>query len=302
VNTGAITANGVETINVASTDTDAAQHQNIVNLGSNALKSVVITGNAGVALTAADTTITSVDASALSLTGTVAAGAGFTWTSGAVTGNLVVNGSATGGDNINVALAATAGKTTSVTVFSGSNTVTGSGLVDNITGGTGADTITAAAGNDVIIGGGGADQITGGVGADRITVTGNTWLITQALGASGVNTSTTIQTAQLTSTFDVIFGAAAGGRIDLGNAGIAGADLNLAGINLAGVAADDSAVFARGTFDSAAGTFTFAANGADSALTYDAGAAVGQTFETIILVGFVAGATTAATAGVITLG
>jgi len=302
VTTGAITANGVETINVASTDTDTTQHQNTVNLASNALKSVVITGNAGVALTAADTTITSVDASALSLTGTVAAGAGFTWTSGAVTGNLVVNGSATGGDNINVAAAATAGKTTTVTVFSGPNSVTGSGLVDNITGGTGADTITAAAGNDVIIGGGGADMITGGAGADRITVTGNTWTITQASNASGVNTSTTIQTAQLTSTFDVVFGAAAGGQINLGNASIGTGTLSLAGINLAGVASDNSAVFARGTFDSAAGTFTFAANGADSALTYDANAATGQTFETIILVGFVAGATTAAAAGVITLG
>jgi S-layer protein len=302
VDTGTVTANGVETITIASNDTDTTQHQNTVSVASSTLKSVVVTGNAGVALAAADLTITSVDASALSLTGTVAAGAGFTFTSGAVTDNLVVKGSATGGDTIDLSAVVAAGKTTAVTVYSGTNTVTGSGLVDTITGGTGADTINAGAGRDVIVGGGGADQISAGAGADQITVSGSTYTIVQAAGASGTNTSTTIQTAQLTSTFDVVFGAAAGGKINLGNAGIAGADLNLTGANLAGFAADDSAVFARGSYDAAAGTFTYAANGADSALTYDADVVFDQTFETIILVGFVAGSTTAAAAGVITLG
>ena len=301
VNTGAVTANGIEAISIASTDTDTTQHQNTVNVASNAVKSLVITGNAGVALTAADTTITSVDASALSLTGTVAANAGFTWTSGAVVDNLVVKGSATGGDNIDVSAAATAGKTTSVTVYTGTNTVTGSALVDTITGGTGADTINTGAGNDVIVSGGGADVITAGAGADKITVSGNTWTITQALATgSGANTATTIQTSQLTSTFDVVYGAVAGGKIDLGNADIATAQLTLAATNLA-TGADDTALFARGTYDAAAGTFTYASNGADTALTYDADATAAVAGQTIILVGYVAGATTTAAAGVLTL-
>lgn len=300
VDTSAITANGVETINVASTDTDTTQHQNIVNLASDVLNSVVITGNAGVALTAADTTITSVDASALSLTGTVAAGSGFTWTSAAVTDNLVVKGSATGGDNIDVSLAATAGKTVTVTTYAGDNIIEGSDtLVNHITGGTGADTIIGGA--DVIVGGGGADVITGGAGADSITISGTTATIEFTAGDSGANTSTTIQTAELTSTFDVVYGATAGTTIDLSavNGAFATSSLVLNGINLAGQ--DDMIVFVNGTYDAAAGTFTYAANGPDTAVTYDTDTAATTAYESIILVGVDAGAATTAVSGVITL-
>jgi hypothetical protein len=62
-------------------------------------------------------------------------------------------------------------------------------------------------------------------------------------------------------------------------------------------------VFASGTYDAGAGTFTYAANGLDSALTYDSTIGAGITMETIILVGYhatVAG-TTMGLAGVITL-
>ncbi|AVR87888.1 DUF4214 domain-containing protein [Thauera aromatica] len=303
VDTGAITANGVETINVASTDTDTTQHQNTVSLASNALKSVVFTGNAGVALTAADTTITSVDASALSLTGTVAANGGFTWTSGAVTDNLVVKGSATGGDNIDVSLAATATKTVTVTTYAGTNTIDGSDtLVNNITGGTGADTIIGGAAADVIVGGGGADVITGGAGADKITISGNTATVTiAAIGDSGANTSDSIQVAELTSTFDVVIGATAGTKIDLAaiDNTFATADLVLNGTNLAGQ--DDKIVFVNGTYNADAGTFTYAANGPDTVVTYDTTVAAGTAYESIILVGVDAGATTSAAAGIITL-
>jgi len=308
VNTGAITADGVETINVVSTDTDTTQHQNTVILASDALKSVVITGNAGVALTADDITITSVDASALSLTGTVEADAGFTWTSGAVTDNLVVKGSATGGDNIDVSLAAAAGKTVTVTTYAGTNTIDGSDtLVNHITGGTGADTITGGDAADVIVGGGGADVITGGKGADKITISGNTATITIASATdTGVNSNDTVQVAQLTSTYDVITGATAGVKINLGtvaqgasNADIATVDLILNGTNLAGQ--DNKVVFVNGTYNADAGTFTYAANGADTAVTYDTSADTTTAFQTIILVGFDAGAATTAAAGVITL-
>ena len=178
-------------------------------------------------------------------------------------------------------------------------------MADTITGGTGADTILGRGGNDTIVGGGGSDVITGGAGADKISDSGNKATFTQAVaGDSGANTSTTIQTSELTSTFDVITGAVAGDKINLASAfGAAGlvvtGDLTLAGINLA--TSDNHVVFTAGTFDAAAGTFTFAANGVDTAVTYDTGAGVAVAGETIILVGFHAGATTTAAAGVITL-
>lgn len=153
----------------------------------------------------------------------------------------------------------------------------------------------------MIVGGGGADQITAGAGADTITVSGNTATIFQTANSSGTNTSTTNQTEQLTSTFDVIRGASAGLTISLGNTNIHPGLVTLAGINLAaGVA--DSVVFARGTFDAANGVFKYGAAGLDSAMTYDASDAGGMTAETIILVGYVAGTATTASAGILTLG
>ncbi|MGJ8688761.1 MAG: beta strand repeat-containing protein [Gammaproteobacteria bacterium] len=301
VNTGAITATAVETINVASNDSDTTQHQNTVSLASATLKSIVLTGNAGVALTAANTTITSVDASALSLTGTVAGGAGFTWTSGAVVNDLVVKGSATGGDTISTALAATATKTVAITAYAGTNSLTGSStLVNTITGGSGADTIVGGTAADVIVGGGGADTITGGAGADKITVSGTTATIVQVDGNSGINSSTTIQTSELTSTFDVVTGASAGLKINVGNNNTM--TIVKAAINLAGQG-DNSVGFVRGTYDAANGTFTYGAAGADTVMTYDADDAGTTSYESIILVGYVAGTATASdTAGVITLG
>ena len=208
----------------------------------------------------------------------------------AATGDVYLNLAQSSG-NINVTLGNAA---TGLT-----NDVTTGGGADVVVGGTGADTITGGAGNDTIVGGGGADQITGGVGADTITISGITSLIIQRVGASGTNTSTTLQTAELTYTFDVVYGATAGDHINLGNASIITSGLTIAGTNLAAGAAN-TAVFARGSYDLLAGTFTYAANGADTALTYDASDAGGVTAETIILVGYVSGASTAA-AGVVTL-
>ena len=155
-----------------------------------------------------------------------------------------------------------------------------------------AQTLVTGAGVDSVVGGGGADVITAGKGADKITLSGTTSKIIQTAGDSGSNTSTTIQTAELTSTFDVVYGAADGLRLDLGNANIGTANLTTAGTNLA-AGAQDTAVFARGAYDASAGTFTFAANGADTAVTYDSSSAAGVTAETIILVAYVPGASTA---------
>ncbi|MFM6991661.1 MAG: hypothetical protein ACKOWD_10280, partial [Rhodoferax sp.] len=215
----------------------------------------------------------------------------FIWTTGALAAASNIKGSLLGGDTINAAAAVAA---VTITETAGTNSITGSSTIaSTLTGGTGVDTIVGGAGRDVIVGGGGADVITGKGGADKITVSGTTSkIVNVALGDSGANTSTTIQTAELTSTFDVVNGAAAGDTVQLFTSTPA---VNLTASNLAGT--DDVINFARGTYDSAAGTFTYAANGADTAMTYDTTVGAGTAFETIILVGYVAGSTTAVSGG-----
>jgi hypothetical protein len=316
-----IIAPGVETINVVTTDSATGTHTafgSVLTISDAAMTTFKASGSMGLTLTdSTDTLITSVDASGITA-------GGFSWTTGAVNPTvaaLTIKGSAAGGDVINAALVI--GKGVTITETAGTNTITGSSTIGStLTGGTGADTIYGGAGSDVIVGGGGADIISGGAGADLITVSGATAKISQiigltasSVGASGANSSTTVQVNELTQSFDVIKGLVAGNTINLGNTGItttalAGAagtltvaGTNLAGITTAGALVNDTAVFASGTYDAGAGTFTYAANGLDSALTYDSTIGAGITMETIILVGYhatVAG-TTMGLAGVITL-
>jgi len=316
-NFGTVTAANVETINITTADSSTTPAGTVVDTlaidaTSNFQKTIVVAGTAALALTAASTAITSFDASGLIVAGGGKAGMGVNWSTAALAAASTIHGSANGGDVINASLAT---KAVTIIETAGTNTITGSQVAtisNTLTGGTGADTIVGGSAADTIVGGGGADKITGGAGADTITVSGTTATIIQAAaGNSGANTSTTIQTSELTSTFDVVKGLAAGDKIDLSafviGSGIASSintsDLTLAGANLA--TADNKVVFTAGTYDAGAGTFTFAANGADTAMTYDTNVAVAATpltGETVILVGYHAGATTAAALGVITLG
>ncbi|RFP11899.1 MULTISPECIES: DUF4214 domain-containing protein [unclassified Duganella] len=295
INGGAVTATNVETVNITTFDSNTTKHVDSMTLVDTALTTLKVSGNAGLNLgTGTMTTITSIDASGMTNTAGTAA-TGFSYTTGVLAAASTIKGSATGGDVINAAAAVAA---VTITETAGTNSITGSSTIaSTLTGGTGADTIVGGAGKDVIVGGGGADIITGGAGADTITLSGVTAkLINAALLDSGTNTSTTIQTAELTSTFDVVKGAAAGDTIQLFTSTPA---VNLTATNLAGT--DDVVNFARGTYDAAAGTFTYAANGLDTAMTYDTTVGAGTAFETIILVGYTAGTTTAVAAGLITL-
>lgn len=314
IDANTLTVSGVETINITSTDTNTTAHVNTLALTAAALKSLVFSGTAGIIYTGANTTVTSVDASGLS--------GAFTWTTG--TGNLAaaatITGSATMTNTVDFSAATTAattyvggagndvitgstGKAATVTLGNGTNsyTNTGSAGIQTVTGGTGVDTITTGSSADVIVGGGGADVITAGAGADKITLSGTTSQIIQASGASGSSITTTAQTSQFVTTFDVVYGAAAGTTIVLGNTNIHQGLLTTAASNLA-AGVEDAAVFARGTYDSDAGTFTYAANGLDSALTYDSASTAGITAETIILVGFVASSAATVSIGTLTLG
>ena len=74
--------------------------------------------------------------------------------------SIVVNGSDFRADGASV------GATTTGTVSSGADTVTGTAGVDRIDGGAGNDTLNGADGNDALMGGVGNDSLTGGNGVD----------------------------------------------------------------------------------------------------------------------------------------
>jgi S-layer protein len=320
---GTVVANSMETVNITSTNsasTPAGDISHTLALTDTVAKTVVVSGNAGLVFTNTNTTITSVNASTMTGTGTTAAAnaKGLTWVAGVLASASTVTGSG-GVDSIDMSAtskavtldggaggkAAAAGDT--LKGGSGNDTITFSGLGnatlwgndgnDTITGSTGADTILGGSGNDVIVGGGGADSITGGLGSDKITVASkDAVLIYTNLGDTGYNTSTTIQTQQLTSTFDVIYGVTASAKIDISALiGASTSTVASTNTNLAGV--DNKIVFARGTYDATAGIFSYSAAGPDSAMTWDTDTTSNSGFQTIILVGFVSDATTVDSGG-----
>jgi hypothetical protein len=279
-----LNAAGIETINISTSDANTVAGHTVFGgalaISDSALTTLKVSGNMGLSLfDNIDLAITSVDASGITA-------GGFGWVAGALDASaaaVTIKGSAGGGDRIDAS--AVVGKGVTITETAGTNTITGSATVgSSLTGGSGADTIYGGAGNDTIVGGGGADVIFGDAGADLITVKGNTARIVQATGSSGVNSTPDTQTSELTTTFDVIKGLVAGDTINLGNVGIATGSATLAATNLA-AGGDNTAMFAAGTYNAAASTFTYAANGLDTALTYDS-IANGTQFETIILVGY----------------
>jgi len=289
INAGLVLTSPIETINIALVDTDTTQQFNWIAIGDSALKSMTITGNAGLTLTnTATTVISSLDASAVTNTAGTAA-SGLSWTTGALSVASVTKGTSTGGDVINAAAALAP---VSITVYAGTNTITGSSTIaSTLTGGSGNDIITGGAGRDTIIGGDGSDVITAGAGADSITLSGSSSKIVQSAGHSGANTTASGVFSELTGTFDIIHGIAAGDTLKVTGA-TALQGLTLTASNLAG--RDDYASFARGTYDAVAGTFTYAANGADTALTYDT-SNVSALYETIILVDYITDSTTTIT-------
>lgn len=181
-NTAAITAAGVETLNIATLDTDttAPTAAFVAPIVAAAVKTVVVSGNVGIDLSGglAATTLTSFDASGVTATG--AAGA-VKLTTANLAGDATIKGGA-GNDVLDAALAVT--KTVTIDGGAGDDTITGSASkvntlnggdgIDNITGGSAADTINGGAGDDIIAGGAGLDILTGGAGKDTFTVVANT--------------------------------------------------------------------------------------------------------------------------------
>lgn len=121
-----LTLTGVENVTVNSTDTNTTAHVNTLSLLGNDSKSLTITGNTGLILTAASTKLATVDAHALT--------GAFTFTTGVTTGTTTITGSATA-----------------------VNTITGGSAADTIVGGSKADVITSGTGLDILTGGAGSD-------------------------------------------------------------------------------------------------------------------------------------------------
>ena len=133
---GTVNAADVENVNIATSDTQATLTNlhplDTLTLVASSAKSITISGNAGLYLTAASTNLTSVDASGIT-TGD------FTWTSGALTAAATVKGSATGSNRVILGQA---------------------GAPVTYVGGSGADTVIVGAGNNTITTGAGADSVT----------------------------------------------------------------------------------------------------------------------------------------------
>jgi S-layer protein len=129
---GTVTVAGVETIAITSNDTDALANtgNNLLTVVAAAAKTITVSGNAGLDLTSANTTVTSVDASAMK--------AAFIYTT-ATTAQTVTGGS---GDDLLIANTGTAV----------------------------AQTLIGGAGDDTLVTNGGLTQLTGGLGADTFVI------------------------------------------------------------------------------------------------------------------------------------
>lgn len=143
---------GEETLTVNS---NSGAKTTITSLDAAALTKLTVTGKQDIDITTAATTLAlaTVDASALTGSNVVDSTA-FTLNAGENTKSMTVTGSA-GGRN-------------TITTGTGNDSIVGGSGSDSLTGGLGADTISGAAGNDTLKGGAGNDSLSGGDGNDNI--------------------------------------------------------------------------------------------------------------------------------------
>jgi len=315
--TNTVTIGNIENLNINSIGSNkAGTNVNTANVVDNAVTALKITGTESLTLSGlGGNTVKTIDTTGVGkgltvdLTGITESTGGVTVTGGAGAVKFTDAGIAAGktdtvtaGDGNNViTIGNTNSANASVTLGAGNNTVDlhlTQGK-DTITVGNGNNILKGGAGNDIISVGSGTNTITGGAGADTITLAahaGKVDTIVQNSGDSGLNNATVTQTSELTGGFDVVKGIAAGDKIDLSAMAASNTAVTLSAANLAGVAGH--AVFATGTYDAVNGVFNYGATGADTVVTYDH---AGGVFESIILVGYHAGANTAIAAGIITL-
>lgn len=177
-----VTAASIETINISSDDTavTASGIAHALDLNATSLKTVTVTGDAGVNFTGSDlgTALTSFDASG------VTKGA-VTLTTGALAAAASIKGGA-GDDTLNA------------------SAVTSSTVAVTIDGGAGNDTLTGGAGNDTLTGGAGGDTLTGGTGVDKLTGGAGKDIFAFAAGHTGASLDTADSVLDFAKAEDVI--------------------------------------------------------------------------------------------------
>tara|TARA_R100001377_G_scaffold81364_1_gene60823 strand:+ start:1007 stop:3619 length:2613 start_codon:yes stop_codon:yes gene_type:complete len=218
--TAAVVIAGVETLNIVTDDTNstAATAPFVAPITATSVKSVVVTGDAGIDTTGLTaTTLTSFDASGVTATG---AGGAVTLVTGALAGDAVIKGGA-GNDVLNAAASV---KLVTIDGGAGNDTITGSSTkVNTLNGGAGDDTIVGGSAADTINGGDGNDTITSGAGLDIVDV--------------GAGNDTYVVTANANgNVYASITGMGAGDKIDF-LAGGGAAAFTATAITLAGTAA-----------------------------------------------------------------
>lgn len=282
-NVGVLTLADVETLAITTTDSDttAATTAFDANIDATSVKTVTVTGNAGMTFANSDlgTALTSFNASGVTV-GPV------TYTTAALAAAATITGGA-GDDTLNAASAAVAGVT--INGGAGADTITGSA--------TKANTLNGDAGNDSITGGSAADVIDGGAGTNTY-VFSSANVVEQAgsgttsgavinLSANAI-TSTAVFTASGAYLSNLATGVAAGASTYLfsneSNTNVSVVDTlaniqNATGTNLADyiVGSDAANVITGGTgadvMTGGAGADTFAyvagATGAPSATNFD---------------------------------
>jgi len=209
-----LTAAGVETVNVTSTET-ATTLLGTVTHGVEALviadaTALNISGNAGVTIT----TLTGTKLASIDASGVTAGLVSFT------TGALTTAAAIKGGAAANTIVASAATKAVTYTGQDKVDTITINNALNNI--------VTTAAGDDVIVTGSGADVIDAGAGAD--TITSGTGL-DQITGGAGADTFNIVASAN-GNIFATIKDASAGDKLSFTLAGtetFATAKLSLGG-------------------------------------------------------------------------
>jgi len=190
---------------------------------------------------------------------------------------------------------ATLANGTNTAVF-GANAAT-AGFV-TINGGTGADAVTMGAGDHTFTGNGGTDVVQGGAGADTITFAAGVAVVKAkyVAGDSADYASPGSATFVTTVGMDIVTGMNAGDDLILpGYTGIAnstGNDAVLdtdahAGSDLSAMTLVANSIHAlRGTYSSAADTFTESGTGVDMLFVYDGNVIQASTdFEAVVIVG-----------------
>ena len=148
VDAGTLTAAGIETVNITTTDTNSTAQQDTLALVATSATRVTVTGNAGLAYTnTGNVKVATFDASGVTGAAADAASLAVTFTSVTTTANSA---------------------TMTITGGSGNDTLTGGSAATTNT----ADTINGGAGNDIIDGGTGADVIDGGTGTNTLLTAG----------------------------------------------------------------------------------------------------------------------------------